>query len=68
MNSVVTSILFVFTTVLEWFSTSLGSISSIFYDAESGLTLVGTLSVITVAISVSLMVIAMIRSLLKFRG
>ena len=66
--NVVESVLNVFTLILEWFTTALSSVSSIFYAAETGLTFIGTVSVIGLGIGVILMVIAMIRGLLKGRG
>ena len=66
--SVVSSIFEIFTEILEWFSTALSSISTLFYSPEAGLTFVGTLTVIGLGIGVVTMIIAMIRSLLKGRG
>ena len=65
MTTVVTSILAVFTAITEWFTSTLADVGVLFYTAESGLTFIGTISVIGVAIGVTLMVIAMIRSLLR---
>lgn len=65
--SAVTSIFAVFTEVLNWFIESLESVTTIFYGAE-GLTFIGGITVISVAIAVVLMVVAMVRSLLRFRG
>ena len=67
MTTVVTSILAVFTAITEWFTSTLADVGVLFYTAESGLTFIGTISVIGVAIGVTLMVIAMIRSLLRLQ-
>ncbi len=68
MTDVISSIFAVFTAIIEWFVTAMSSVSAIFYNSESGLTFVGTVSVIGFSIAVVLLVIAMIRSLLKGRG
>ena len=68
MTSVTSSILGVFTALVEWFVTTLGEVSALFYVAETGLTFIGTITVIGVAIAVTLMVIAMIRSLLRLQN
>lgn len=68
MTSVVESILAVFSAFVEWFGTTLADVSAIFYVPETGLTFIGTITVIGVAIAVTLMVIAMIRSLLRLQG
>ena len=67
MTSVVSSILAVFTALVEWFTTTIGDVGAIFYVADTGLTFVGTITVIGVAIAVTTMVIAMIRSLLRLQ-
>lgn len=66
--TVVSSILSVFTAILEWFVTSLGAIGGIFYTAEAGLTFLGTVTIIGFAIAIVTMVVAMVRSLIKSRG
>ena len=65
---IVESIVGVFTKLIEWFSTALVSVGEIFYNADTGLTFIGTLSVIGVGIAVVLMVISMLQSFLHFRG
>lgn len=65
---VVESVLGVFSDLLAWFVEAIGTITPIFYAAESGLTFIGSITVIGVAIAVTLMVIAMIRSLLRLQG
>lgn len=68
MTTVVESILAVFTALVGWFVETIGSVGAIFYVAETGLTFVGTITVIGVAIAVTLLVIAMIRSLLRLQN
>ena len=57
----------VWSDIMEWIVTSLGSVQSVFYT-ESGLTCLGTLSVISVAIGIALLVIGVIQSFLRLRG
>ena len=66
-NSVVSSIFAVFTEILNWFTTTLGSVGNIFYTAEKGLTFIGTLSVIGLGIGVVLLVVNMLKSLIRFK-
>lgn len=66
-NSVVASIFAVFTEILNWFTTTLGSVGDIFYTAETGLTFIGTLSVIGLGIGVVLLVVNMLKSLIRFK-
>ncbi|MBQ8302019.1 MAG: hypothetical protein IJX97_00530 [Clostridia bacterium] len=67
MTTVVSSILEVFSALVAWFTETIGDVGAIFYVAETGLTFVGTITIIGVAIAVTLMVIAMIRSLLRLQ-
>ena len=68
ISTVVTAVLAVFTAVLQWFVTSIEVAIGIFWTAEAGLTFLGTLAVIGLAIAIVLMLFAMIRSYLKNRG
>lgn len=61
------SITTVWTEVMEWVTTSIGSVETVFY-ANNQLTFIGTLSVITVAIGVSFLIIGVIQNFLKLRG
>ena len=68
ISTVVTAVLAVFTAVLQWFVTSIEVAIGIFWTVEAGLTFLGTLAVIGLAIAIVLMLFAMIRSYLKNRG
>lgn len=57
----------VWSDIMEWIVTSLGSVQSVFYT-ETGLTFLGTLSVISVAIGIAFLVIGVIQSFLRLRG
>ncbi len=59
----------VWTAVMEWISTSLGSVQELFYDnSTSALTFLGTLSVIGVAIAIVFLLIGVIQNFLHLRG
>ena len=68
MTSVIESLTGVFTKMAEWVSTTLPTLSGIFYDAESGLTFIGTLSVAGLALSVFFLLMGVIQNFLHFRG
>lgn len=60
------SILGIFTDILEWFVSSLGTVSGLFWTSE-GLTFIGSITVVAVGIAIITMVIAMVRSLLRLQ-
>lgn len=66
--SIVTQITGVFKSLADWFVQTLPSITSIFYDAETGLTFLGTLSVIGLGISVFFLLMGIIQNFLHLRG
>lgn len=61
------SIFVVFAGIGNWLTQALTDASSIFYQAESGLTLLGTLSVCGLAVAVVFLLIGWIRRMLLFR-
>lgn len=61
------SITTVWTEVMTWITTSIGSVETVFY-ADNALTFLGTLSVITVAIGIAFLIIGVIQNFLKLRG
>ena len=61
------SITQVWTDVMTWITTSLGSVQTVFY-AENELTFLGTLSVIGVAIGVGFLIIGVVQNFLHLRG
>lgn len=67
MDSILTSILAVFTAIGEWISTAVTSVSAMFY-AEGALTLLGTLAVAGLGFSVIFLLIGVISNFLHFRG
>lgn len=61
----VESVLAVFTALIDWFVSSIGSVVPIFYVAETGLTFIGGITVIGVAIAVTILIFAIIRGMLR---
>ena len=68
MTSVVTSITGVFTAMASWITTTIPSVVSVFYDAESGLTFMGTLAIIALSVSVFFLLMGLVQNFLHFRG
>lgn len=65
----ITAITGVWTQVMTWITTSLGSVQDVFYNStDSSLTFLGTLSVISVAIGIAFLVIGVISKFLELRG
>lgn len=64
-GTVLGSVFEVFTAVIQWFVTSLGSVTSMFY-ASGSLTFLGVLAVAGLAVSVSLLVMNLVKSYLRF--
>lgn len=58
----------IWTQVMNWITTSLGSVQTVFYDAEDGLTFLGTLAVIGVSIAIGFLIIGVVQNFLKLRG
>lgn len=66
--SILTYILEVFTAVGNWISTAVNNLMPMFYNAETGLTFMGILSVAGLAFSVVFLVLGIIQNFLHFRG
>lgn len=58
----------VWTEVMNWITTSLGSVQDVFYVESTGLTFLGTLAVISVAIGIAFLIIGVVQNFLKLRG
>lgn len=67
MNTMISAITGVWTSVMTWITTSLSSVQTVFY-AEGALTFLGVLAVISVAIGIAFLVIGVIQNFLKLRG
>lgn len=57
----------VFTSITQWIAETIPTIESLFYNAETGLTYLGILSVCGISISIFLLLMSIIRSFLQFR-
>lgn len=68
MTTVISSITAVFTAIMEWISGAIAEITPIFYVAETGLTFLGTLTVMGLGISIFFLLIGVISNFLHFRG
>lgn len=68
MQGVVSAITSVWSWLMNWLSQSIPSVISIFYDAESGLTFLGTLAVVALGISVFFLLLGLIQNFLHLRG
>lgn len=68
MNETIVSRVFaVFTEIIQWFTTSMTTVSSMFYTTESGLTLFGTLAVIGLGISIVFLLVNVIKGMLRLQ-
>lgn len=65
--TVIESITGVFDSMSEWLTGALSSVTELFYVPDTGLTLIGTLAIMGLSIAVVTMLIAVIRSFLRFQ-
>ena len=68
MQNVVTAITGVFTAVGTWFASAVESIVPIFYSDTDGLTFLGTLTIMGLAISVIFLLLGVISNFMQFRS
>lgn len=66
--NVLQSVLNVFTGIGEWLVDSVTALQPMFWNAEGGLTFLGTLGVAGLAFSVIFLIIGVIQNFLHFRG
>jgi hypothetical protein len=64
--TVIDSILGVWTSLINWFTDSIGSVTEVFYT-ESGLTFLGGLTILSIALGIATMIVATVRSYLQMR-
>lgn len=57
----------VWTEVMTWITTSLGSVQEVFY-ADGALTFLGTLATIGVSIGIALLIVGIVQGFLHLRG
>lgn len=67
-TTLIGSITAVWQAILSWFTDALGSIQAVFYDAESGLTFMGVLAVISVAVGIVFLLVGVIQNFLHLRS
>lgn len=67
-SSVITAITAVFTAVMDWIMTAITTVIGVFYVAESGLTFLGVLALIALAISIFFLLVGLIQNFLHLRG
>lgn len=51
----------------DWLTTSVGDVTSMFYDASTGFTLIGTLAVVGLGINVGFLLINVVKAFLRLR-
>lgn len=59
--------------IMQWITTSLGSVQVVFYDAtanggEGALTFLGTLAIVSVAIGIALLLVGIVQNFLHLRS
>lgn len=67
MENVISSITGCWTAVSTWFISTFNTVPVIFYDAETGLTFVGTLAIFSGGLAVIIGLIGCVRSWIKTR-
>lgn len=55
----------VFTAIVNWFADAFASVTSLFYVADTGLTFVGVVSLVTLGIAVFTLILGWIRGLIR---
>lgn len=66
--TIVTAITTVFDAISEWLVGALADLGAVFYVAETGLTFIGTLAVIGLAIGIVFLVMGVIQNFLRMRS
>lgn len=66
--AIITAITGVFDAIFTWITGAFTAIWPVFYDAEDGLTLLGTVLLIGLAISVFFLVLGIIQNFLRLRS
>lgn len=67
MTTIVSAITGIFDSVGDWLVNSINDVSALFYVPETGLTLIGVLAIMGLAIAVVMMLINVVKSFLRFR-
>lgn len=66
--NIITAITNVFTEIGTWLVSAVGDLVPMFWVAETGLTLLGTLAVVALGISIIFLLIGLIQNFLHFKG
>lgn len=66
--NILTEMLEVFSEMSSWVSTAVTDLMPMFYTAETGLTIIGILTVAGLSLSVTFLIIGVISNFLHFRG
>lgn len=64
---VITAILGVWTKLVEWFTSTIGDLSTVFY-AEGNLTFIGGLAILSIALGIAMLVFNIVKDFLKMRS
>lgn len=67
-GSIISAMTEVFTSVFEWITTALTSVLGVFYTAEGGLTVLGILAIVGLAISLFFLIVGVISNFFHLRG
>ena len=65
--SVVNAVTGVFTELSAWIIDAMSSATVLFWDPQTGLTLIGTLAIMSLGIAVSLLVLNLIKNFVRFK-
>lgn len=68
MVEIVSSITAVFTAIFEWIIGVIPDVVAVFYVAETGLTFMGVLCLLALAVSVFFLIMGLIQNFLRFRA
>lgn len=66
-TSVVSAVTAVFTAIIQWIVSAVTEVIPLFYAAETGLTFIGVLALCALGISITLLVINLVKDFLTFR-
>lgn len=66
-GNIMTSIVAIWTEMVTWLTTTIGSIGAVFY-ADGNLTLIGTLAVVALALGVAFKLFHVVKNFVTLRG
>lgn len=68
MAAIVSAITGVFTEIFTWIISAIPDVVAVFYAAETGLTFLGVLALLALAVSIFFLIMGLIQNFLHFRG